>query len=69
MVAGKLLDRAGLKGKRVGGAEISPIHANFIINRNRASAADILALAELVRETVAERFDLELEPEVRIIGE
>ncbi|MDM8522984.1 UDP-N-acetylmuramate dehydrogenase [Desulfococcaceae bacterium HSG8] len=67
--AGELIDLAGLKGKRIGGAEISPRHANFIINRDRAKAADILALAELARETVSEMFDVKLEPEVKIIGE
>jgi len=67
--AGELIDRAGLKGKYVGGAQISEKHANFIINRNSASAADILTLAEIVRETVSEKFGIILETEVKIIGE
>jgi UDP-N-acetylmuramate dehydrogenase len=67
--AGKLIESAGLKGTRIGGAEISHKHANFIINRDRASSTDILALTELIQETVAKQFDVELETEVKIIGE
>ncbi|MBU4414628.1 MAG: UDP-N-acetylmuramate dehydrogenase [Proteobacteria bacterium] len=67
--AGELIDLAGLKGKSIGGAEISLKHANFIINRDRASAADILALIELVQETVAKKFNINLEPEVKIVGQ
>ncbi|WP_207680709.1 UDP-N-acetylmuramate dehydrogenase [Desulfonema magnum] len=67
--AGELIDLAGLKGKKIGGAEVSPIHANFIINSDRASAADILALKSLIQETVSELFDIDLETEVKIIGE
>ena len=67
--AGELIDLAGLKGKSIGGAEISLKHANFIINRNRASAVDILALIELVQETVAKKFKINLEPEVKIVGQ
>ncbi|MDM8549916.1 UDP-N-acetylmuramate dehydrogenase [Desulfobacterales bacterium HSG2] len=67
--AGELIERAGLKGKRIGGAEISAKHANFIINRKRASAADILAAAELIQETVSKMFGIHLETEVRILGE
>lgn len=66
--AGELIDLSGLKGKSIGGAEISLKHANFIINRNRASAADILALIELVQETVSKKFNINLEPEVKIVG-
>ncbi|MBU4259460.1 MAG: UDP-N-acetylmuramate dehydrogenase [Proteobacteria bacterium] len=67
--AGELIDLAGLKGKSIGGAETSLKHANFIINRDRASAADILALIELVQETVAKKFNINLEPEVKIVGQ
>jgi len=66
--AGKLIEAAGLKGTRIGGAEISHKHANFIINRDRASSADILLLMELIQETVSKRFNVELETEVKIIG-
>lgn len=65
--AGELIDRAGLKGSRVGDAEVSPKHANFIVNRGRASGADILALAGKVRETVHQKFGVCLEPEVRVL--
>lgn len=67
--AGQLIDAAGLKGKRIGGAEISPVHANFIVNRQHASAADILALMACARETVERRFNIRLEPEVKIVGQ
>lgn len=67
--AGKLIDRAGLKGRRVGGALVSEKHANYIVNTGSATAADILALAAIVQEQVAEKFDIRLEPEVKIVGE
>ena len=66
--AGRLIEAVGLKGERVGDAEISPVHANFIANRGRARAADVLALIEMARERVAKEFGIELEPEVRILG-
>lgn len=65
--AGELIDLAGLKGKIVGGAQISPKHANFITNYNRARAADILSLMEIAQETVFRLFNVRLEPEVRIV--
>jgi len=66
--AGKLIDQAGLKGRRIGGAVISEAHANFIINDAGATSADILALMALMRETVKTKFGIVLEEEVRIIG-
>ncbi len=66
--AGFLIDRAGLKGKRVGGAEVSAKHANFIINRDNATAEEILRLATLVQKTVYHQFGVTLEPEVEIVG-
>ncbi|MDL1967803.1 MAG: UDP-N-acetylmuramate dehydrogenase [Deltaproteobacteria bacterium] len=66
--AGELIDLAGLKGKSIGGAEISLKHANFIINRGRASASDMLGLIELVQETVSKKFNIHLEPEIKIVG-
>jgi UDP-N-acetylmuramate dehydrogenase len=66
--AGRLIEAAGLKGARVGGAEISPLHANFIVNRGGATAGDVLALIESARARVRERTGIELEPEVRIVG-
>ncbi|MDM8553748.1 UDP-N-acetylmuramate dehydrogenase [Desulfococcaceae bacterium HSG7] len=66
--AGKLIDLAGLKGKRIGDALVSHRHANFIINTHTASASDILALKNLIQESVFKRFGVTLEPEVEIIG-
>jgi UDP-N-acetylmuramate dehydrogenase len=66
--AGRLIERAGLKGERIGGAMISPKHANFIVNVGGASAGDVLALMELVRKRVLERAGVELEPEIRVVG-
>ena len=65
--AGRLIDQAGLKGARIGGAQISEVHANFIINRGDARAADILSLINLVQERVREKWGVELEPEIRVI--
>ncbi|MBI2167095.1 MAG: UDP-N-acetylmuramate dehydrogenase [Candidatus Omnitrophica bacterium] len=65
--AGQLIDRAGLKGKRIGGAMISPRHANFIVNVGGARATDVLRLIELVQEKVSELFGVRLEPEVRLL--
>ncbi|MFO0794615.1 MAG: UDP-N-acetylmuramate dehydrogenase [Candidatus Brocadiaceae bacterium] len=67
--AGRLIDQAGLKGKRVGGAEVSRKHANFIINMGNAKAADVLQLIELVREEVQEKLGYTLEPEITVVGE
>jgi len=66
--AGELIDLAGLKGKQIGDAQVSTTHANFIINKDRASAADILELKALIQETVLSAFNITLEPEVKIVG-
>jgi len=66
--AGELIDRSGLKGKRVGNAQVSAKHANFIINLGKASAVDILSLAEEIQETVLKKFNILLEPEVKIVA-
>ena len=68
-MATKLIEKAGLKGKRINGAEISAKHANFIVNRGGAMAADILALMEITHERVQAHFNITLEREVRILGE
>ena len=68
-VAAKMIEKCGLKGKRINGAEISSKHANFIVNRGGASAADIVALMDLTRERVQNHFSIALENEIRIIGE
>ena len=67
--AARLIEAAGLKGYRIGGAEVSPKHANFIINVADATATDIEGLIEHVRQTVIERHGIELRHEVRIVGE
>ena len=67
--AAKLIERVGLRGKRMNGAEISAKHANFIVNRGGASAADILALMDLTRERVQAQLGVTLETEIRVIGE
>jgi UDP-N-acetylmuramate dehydrogenase len=64
--AGRLLDEAGLKGTRVGGAEISTQHANFIIARDGATAEDVLNLIQLAKERVQQATGIELQPEVEI---
>ena len=67
--AGKLIQDAGLQGLSKGGAQVSTLHAGFIINTGGATATDIIDLMEIVRGTVCEEFGVLLEPEVRIIGE
>ena len=67
--AGKLIDQAGLKGAAVGGAVVSYKHANFIINRNGATASDVLELIEMVRRRVRDAFGIELELEIEIWNE
>ena len=64
----KLIDEAGLKGARVGGAAVSTLHTNFIINLDNATSRDVRALIDLVRETVQVKFGIELETEVKMIG-
>jgi UDP-N-acetylmuramate dehydrogenase len=66
--AGRLIEAAGLKGHRIGAAQISPVHANFIANLGGASAADVLALIQTARTAVQQQTGIRLEPEVRIIG-
>lgn len=67
--AGRLIDEAGLKGVRVGGARVSEIHANFIINEGGATAKDVEILIGLIRENIKEKFGILLEPEIRIVGD
>jgi UDP-N-acetylmuramate dehydrogenase len=67
--AARLIEMAGLKGYRIGGAEVSAKHANFIINRSQASAQDIEALINHVQRTVADVHGVDLVHEVRIVGE
>lgn len=67
--AGRLIEAAGAKGWREGGAEVSPVHANFIVNSGGASARDVAVLLTRVRRAVAERFGVELHLEVHLVGE
>jgi UDP-N-acetylmuramate dehydrogenase len=66
--AGRLLDAAGLKGVRRGDAEVSSVHANFLVNLGDATTADVLALMSLMREEVHRTSGVLLEPEVRLVG-
>ncbi len=66
--AGRLVEQVGLKGRRLGGAMISPKHANYIVNTGGAKAKDILTLMELAKEKVKKETGIELEPELRIVG-
>ena len=67
--AGKLIQDSGLQGKGVGGAEVSTKHAGFIVNKNNATATDYIQTIQMVQRTVKEKFDVELEMEVKIVGE
>jgi UDP-N-acetylmuramate dehydrogenase len=64
-----LIDQVGLRGHRIGNAQISEQHTNFFLNLGGAKAADVLALMELARERVHERFGIELANEVALVGE
>ena len=67
--AGDLIERSGLKGFRIGGCSVSEKHANFIVNDKRATARDIETLINHIQNTVKDRFGIDLDTEVRIIGE
>ena len=67
--AGRLIEAAGLKGARIGNAEISTLHGNFFINHGRTDASDIRALIDLARKTVKEKSGVELELEIEFVGE
>ena len=67
--AGRLIDAAGLKGERIGDAEVSTVHANFIVNRGHAHSADVISLVRLVRARVRETSGVTLEPEVLLYGQ
>lgn len=66
--AGQLLEAAGLKGRRIGGAEVSPMHANYFVNTGAATAADVRALIQEAQAAVSTRFGVTLETEVKLIG-
>ncbi|MCX8067489.1 MAG: hypothetical protein N3B68_06685, partial [Anaerolineae bacterium] len=66
--AGRLIEAAGLKGYRIGGAMVSELHANFLINTGSATAADVRALIQYIQAEVERQFGVRLEPEVEFIG-
>jgi UDP-N-acetylmuramate dehydrogenase len=68
LAAGYLIDKAGLKGTKKGGAAISEKHANFIVNMGNATAADVLHLIKLAKKYVIKKFNINLELEVKLIG-
>ncbi|WP_019420640.1 UDP-N-acetylmuramate dehydrogenase [Paenibacillus sp. OSY-SE] len=65
----RLIEEAGLKGLRIGGAEVSTQHANFIVNTGQATASDVLTLMERIQLTIKDRYGVELVPEVLVVGE
>jgi len=67
--AGRLIEAVGLKGQRIGGAQISPRHANFIVNVGEATAADVVALMNLMRRRVYESTGVKLIPEILLLGD
>lgn len=67
--AGRLIEQAGLKGYSIGGAEISTMHGNFIINRGTATARDVLTLIDHAKEAIHSKFNIMLKPEVLVVGE
>jgi UDP-N-acetylmuramate dehydrogenase len=67
--AAQLIDEAGLRGKRVGGAQISEKHANYIVNLGQATAADVLLLVTMAQDEVWRRCSLDLELEIELVGE
>jgi UDP-N-acetylmuramate dehydrogenase len=66
---GRVIEAAGLKGTRVGNIEVSPVHANYLVNLGGGTAEEALELIGLVKEKVRERLGIELEEEVRVVGE
>jgi UDP-N-acetylmuramate dehydrogenase len=66
--AGRLIEAAGLKGRTVGGAMVSDVHANFIVNIGGATAADVIELVQVIRRTVKDANGIELRPEIRFLG-
>jgi len=67
--AGRLIDQCGLKGTRIGDADISTVHANFFVNHGQATASDVKALIDLAQRSVREKFGIELELEIELLGE
>ena len=68
-ITAQLIDECGLKGYKIGGAEVSTKHAGFVVNTGNATSKDILSLIQYIQEKVYEKFNVKIEPEVQIIGE
>ena len=68
-ITAKLIDDCGLKGYRIGGAEVSTKHAGFVINKENATSKDILDLIKYIKEKVYEKYNIKIEEEIEIIGE
>lgn len=68
-ITAKLIDECGLKGHSIGDAEISKLHAGFIVNKGNATAKDVLDLIKYIQEKIKEKFNVNIEPEIRIIGQ
>ena len=68
-ITAKLIEEAGLKGYRVGDAEVSVKHSGFVVNKGNATAKDVLALVEKIQKTVYEKFSKKIELEIEVIGE
>ncbi len=66
--AGALIEKAGLKGRRIGDAEVSELHANFIINKGNSSASDVMRLIKIIKDKIKDKDGIELEPEIQFIG-
>ena len=67
MPSGKLIEDVGLKNKNIGGALISPKHANFIVNNGNATAKDVISLIELIKKTIKENYSIDLVTEQEIV--
>lgn len=67
-ITAQLIDKCGLKGYRIGDAEVSNLHAGFIVNKGNATATDVLKLIQYIQEKIKEKFNVDLEPEIRILG-
>lgn len=69
IVVAKLIDEAGLKGYTIGGAQVSTLHAGFIVNTGNATSKDILDLIKYIQKTIKEKYEIDIETEIKIIGE
>ena len=68
LITAQLIDKCGLKGYRIGDAEVSNLHAGFIVNKGNATATDVLKLIQYIQEKIKEKFNVDIEPEIRILG-